>query len=92
MRRAISATLEFHEVTLVMLSFHFLFTRKPTPACQLLASAWYSRWPLWRVVKLSSFLRMFRVLLRSISCCFLSVLLQVLARDRVLVMFLHCKL
>ena len=40
-----------------MLSFHFLFTRKPTPACPLLASEWYSRWPLWRVVKLSSFLR-----------------------------------
>ena len=31
--------------------------RKPTPACPLLASEWYSRWPLWRVVKLSSFLR-----------------------------------
>ena len=40
-----------------MLSFHFLFTRKPTPACPLLASEWYSRWPLRRVVKLSSFLR-----------------------------------
>ena len=40
-----------------MLSFHFLFTRKPTPACPLLASEWYSRWPLLRVVKLSSFLR-----------------------------------
>ena len=33
------------------------FTRKPTPACPLLASEWYSRWPLWRLVKLSSFLR-----------------------------------
>ena len=57
MRRTIYATLEFPEDTLVMLSFHFLFTRKPTPACPLLASEWYSRWPLWRVVKLSSFLR-----------------------------------
>ena len=57
MRRTSSATLELPEDTLVMLSFHFLFTRKPTPACPLLASEWYSRWPLWRVVKLSSFLR-----------------------------------
>ena len=40
-----------------MLYFHFLFTRKPTPACPLLASEWYIRWPLWRVVKRSSFLR-----------------------------------
>ena len=40
-----------------MLSFHILFMRKPTPACPLLASEWYSRWLLWRVVKLSSFLR-----------------------------------
>ena len=52
-----SATLELPEDTLVMLSFHFLFKRNPTPACPLLASEWYSRWPLWRVVKLSSFLR-----------------------------------
>ena len=57
MRRTSSATLELPEDTLVMLSFHFLFMRKPTPACPLLASEWYSRWPLWRVVKLSSFLR-----------------------------------
>ena len=35
MRRTSSATLEFPEDTLVMLSFHFLFTRKPTPACPL---------------------------------------------------------
>ena len=34
-----------------MLSFHFLFTGKPIPACPLLASEWYSRWPLWIVVK-----------------------------------------
>ena len=40
-----------------MLSFHLLFVRKPTPACPLLASEWYSRWPLWNVVKLSYFLR-----------------------------------
>ena len=46
MPRTSSATLEFPEDTLVMLSFHFLFTRKPTPACPLLASEWYSRWPL----------------------------------------------
>ena len=57
MRRTGSATVELPEYTLVMLSFHFLFMRKPTPACPLLASEWYSRWPLWRVVKLSSFLR-----------------------------------
>ena len=57
MPRSSSATLEFPEDTLVMVSFHFLFTRKPTPACPLLASEWYSKWPLWRVVKLSSFLR-----------------------------------
>ena len=38
MRRTSSATLEFPEDTLVMLSFHFLFTRKPTPACPLLTS------------------------------------------------------
>ena len=35
MRRTSSATLEFPEDILVMLSFHFLFTRKPTPACPL---------------------------------------------------------
>ena len=57
MPRTSSATLELPEDILVMLSFHFLFMRKPTPACPLLASEWYSRWPLWRVVKLSSFLR-----------------------------------
>ena len=57
MRGTSSAILEFPKNTLVMLSFHFLFTRKPTPACPLLASEWYSRWPLWRVVKLYSFLR-----------------------------------
>ena len=57
MRRISSATLELPEDTLVILSFHFLFMRKPTSACPLLASEWYSRWPLWRVVKLSSFLR-----------------------------------
>ena len=56
-RRTSSATLEFPEDTLVMLSFRFLFTKKPTPACPLFASEWYSRWPLWIVVKLSSFLR-----------------------------------
>ena len=57
MRRSSSATLELPEDTLVMLSFHFLFTGKPIPACPLLASEWYSRWPLWRVVKRSYFLR-----------------------------------
>ena len=44
-----TATLEFPEVTLVMLYFHFVLTRKLKPACPLLASEWYSRWPLWRV-------------------------------------------
>ena len=38
MRRISSATLELPEDTLVILSFHFLFMRKPTPACPLLAS------------------------------------------------------
>ena len=57
MPRTSSATLEFPEDTLVMLSFQVLFTRKPPPACPLLASEWQSMWPLWRVVKLSSFLR-----------------------------------
>ena len=52
MHRISSATLELPEDTLVILSFHFLFMRKPTPACPLLASEWYSRWPLWRVVNL----------------------------------------
>ena len=57
MLRTSSATLEFPEDTFVMVSFYFLFTRKPIPACPLLASEWYGRWPLFRVVKLSSFLR-----------------------------------
>ena len=57
MRRTSSATLELPEGILVMLSFHFLFTMKPTPACPLLASELYSRWPLWRIVKISSLLR-----------------------------------
>ena len=57
MRRYSSATLELPDDTLVILSFHFLFTRKPTPACPLLASEWYRMWPLWRIVKLSSFLQ-----------------------------------
>ena len=57
MRRTSSVTLELPEDTLVMLSLHFLFKRKPTPACPLLASEWYSKRRLWRVVKLSSFLR-----------------------------------
>ena len=57
MRRSSYATLDLPEDNLFMLSFHFLFVRKPTPACPLLASEWHSRWPLWRVVKLSSFLR-----------------------------------
>ena len=35
MRRTSSATLELPEGILVMLSFHFLFTRKPTPACPI---------------------------------------------------------
>ena len=57
MRRTSSATLELPEDTLVMLYLHFMFTGKPTPDCPLLASEWYSRWPLWINVKLSSFLR-----------------------------------
>ena len=77
MRSTSSATLEFPEDTLVMLSFHFLFTRKPTPACPLLASEWYSRWPLCRVVKLSSFLRtsyyvIFLLTLNIITVCIIA--------------------
>ena len=60
-----------------MLSFHFLFTGKPIPACPLLASEWYSRWPLWIVVKnCPLFFGHLRALSRPISCCFISVLLQ----------------
>ena len=92
MRITSSATQEFPEDTLVMLSFHFLFMRKPTPACPLLASEWYSRWPLWRVVKLSSFLRTSPSSITLVSCCFLSVLLPVLALVYILVMFLNCML
>ena len=57
MRRISSATLEIPEDTLVILSFHFLFMRKPTPACPLLSSEWNGRWPLWTVMKLSSLVR-----------------------------------
>ena len=79
--------------TLFLLSFHFLFMRKTTPACPLLASKWYSRWPLWRVVKLSPlFFGLLRALSCPISCCFISVHLPVLARVHLLVMFLHCML
>ena len=51
MRRTSFAILELPDDILVMLSFHFLFSGKHTPACPLLASEWYNRWPLWRVVK-----------------------------------------
>ena len=71
MRRTSSDILGFPEDTLVMLSLHFLFTWKPTPACPLLAPEWwYRRWPLWRVVKLSSFRRTFQGLSRPISMLF----------------------
>ena len=89
MRRTSSATLEFPEDTLVMLSFHFLFTRKPTPSCPLLASEWYSRCPLWRVVKLSSFLQTSPSPIKSHFMLLISVLRPVLARVHLLVMFLH---
>ena len=59
MRMTSSATLELPEDTLVILFFPFLVYGE-TYTClsiKLLASEWYSRWPLWRVVKLSSFLR-----------------------------------
>ena len=76
-----------------MLSFHFVFTGKPIPACPLLASEWYSRWPLWIVVKnCPLFFGHLRALSRPISCCFISVLLPVLARVNLLVMFLHSML
>ena len=83
MHRTSSATLELPEDTLVMLSFHFLFMRKPTHACPLLASEWYSRWPLWRVVKLSSFLRTSPSPITSHFMLFLLVHLPVLARRSV---------
>ena len=77
----------------ILLSFHFLFTGKPIPACPLLASEWYSRWPLWIVVKnCPLFFGHLRALSRPISCCFISVLLPVLARVHLLVMFLHSML
>ena len=81
MRRTSSATLELPEDILVMFSFYVLFTRKPTPACTLLASEWYSRWPLLRVVKLSSFLRTSPSPITSHFMLFLSVLLPVRARS-----------
>ena len=92
MRRISSATLELPDDTLVILSFHFLFMMKPTPVCPLLASEWYSRWPLWRVVKLSSFLQTSPSPITSHFMFFLSVHLPVLARVHLLVMFLHCML
>ena len=88
------STVESPEDTLAMLSFNFLFTGKPTPACPLLASEWYSRWPLWSC-ETSLFFGLLQALSRPISCCFLSVLLPVLARVHLLlnlVMFLHCML
>ena len=44
-------------------------------------------WPLWRVVKLSYFFGLLRTLSRLIACCFLPVLLPVLARVRLLVTY-----
>ena len=42
MRRTSSVTLELPDDTIVMLSFHLLFTRKPTPACPLFDLEWCS--------------------------------------------------
>ena len=92
MPRTSYATLELPEDVLVMLSFPFLFTRKPTPACPLLSSEWYSRWPRWRVVKLSSFLRTSPSPITSHFMLFSFSILPVLARVHILVMFLHCML
>ena len=38
----------------IIMGLHFLFMRKPTPAWPLFALEWYSRWPLCKVMKLSS--------------------------------------
>ena len=94
MRRISSATLELPEDTLVILSFHFLFMRKPTPACPLLASEWYSTagGHFGELRNFPLFFGLLRALSRPISCCFLSVHLPVLARVHIIVMFLHCML
>ena len=80
--------------TLDMLYFHFLFTRQPTPRpmgpYSLFASERYGRLPLLRVMKSFIFFGIIRALSRHISRCFVAVLLPVLARARLLVMFLRC--
>ena len=54
MLRTSSSTPGLMLFTLAVWYFHFLFTRKPTPAWQLFALELYSRWPLCKVVKHSS--------------------------------------
>ena len=51
MHRTSSATVRLVVFTFTVRSFHFLFTRKPTPAWLLFALEW---WPLCKVVKHSS--------------------------------------
>ena len=78
---------------LLLCCLSIFFTGKPIPACPLLASEWYSRWPLWIVVKnCPLFFWHLRALSRPITCCFISFLLQFLARVHLLVMFLHSML
>ena len=84
-RRPACATRKFPEVTFVMLYFHFLFRRKVTPACPLLASEWYSRWPLTcsRVLTLYPLLR----ISPSPTMLHFMLFLSVLSRACLLVMF-----
>ena len=49
--------------------------KKPTPACPLFVSEWYSRWPLWKWWIVPLFFGLLWALSRQISCCFLSVIL-----------------
>ena len=74
----------------IVLSFHFLFMRDPMPSCSLFASEWYSRWPLCRVVKRSSFHRTSPSPITNVPfhVVFFSLILPVLARAGRLVMFI----
>ena len=54
MHRTSSATLGLMLITFIIWSFRFQFMRKPTPAWPLFALEWYTKWPLYTVVKHSS--------------------------------------
>ena len=54
MHTACFATVGLMLFTITILSFHFLFLRKPIPAWPLFELEWYSRWPLCKVVKHTS--------------------------------------